>query len=178
MFKKIPTILFLFALGLVTQACYSGNPSKGAESKATRVHSPGKPGASVNIRNPQPIKFDSPGMQDFELVLQVPGTPDEISMHLSSSDGVDLLSPIGLITFPVAAEGEYRLPLSLNTKREGRHYVHLHVDLLTNGNAERRVVSAIIQVGRTGAKLQKAAPESHSDGVITLPAQERVSPGN
>lgn len=191
MFKKVMDLL-LKCVGIIIaisilQACYSGSVSQ-TENKPrsmdSSVDAPAahgqktatKPGASVSIRNTQPIVLNSVGLHDIELVLNSPGYPGTISVSVTSSKGVSILSTTAPVLFPLTENGEYRLPISASIEQEGRHYIRLNVAVTSNDITEKRVVSAIVQVGSVHPKLQKAAPAIDSDEVISLPAQERVSP--
>ena len=66
--------------------------------------------------------------------------------------------------------------MQISVEHEGRHYLRMNVSISSGGLSEKRVVSAILQVGEVRAKSQKATPAASSDAVISLPAQERVSP--
>jgi hypothetical protein len=178
MTSKISGILFFSLIILLMQSCYSGNRSQDSDSNRSQIHTPGKPGASVSISNSQPIVLGSLGAQDLVLTLEGPAAFDELSVRVASSDGLSLLSPIDSVTFLPTSTGKYNLPLSLNVKREGRHYVRLYVELVTANSRAQRVVSAIIQVGSTITKQQKTIPKRNTDGVISLPAQEQVMPKN
>ncbi len=176
MASKISSILFFSLIIMLTQACYSGNRSPDSDSNRSPVHTLGKPGASVSISNTQPIGLAALGMQDLTLILDAPAAFEELSVRVAPSDGLSILSPIDLVTFLPASTGKYNLPLSLNIKHEGRHYVRLYVELVSANRRSQRVVSAIIQVGSPVTKQQKTVLERNADGVISLPAQEQVIP--
>ena len=173
--KKRAVVICVALISLATQACHSGSPSSEGNNKSQRTHTPGKPGASVSIRNTQPIVLDA-GIQELTLVLLAPGEPERLTVQLGSTDGLGILSPTNAITLTPSGTSEYHLPLSLNVKRGGRHYVQLHIELGAGDERERRVISAIIQAGQPTARAQKAAPPNDRDGVKSLPAQEQVSP--
>lgn len=191
MFKKM-TGLSLMCIGLVTaisllQACYSSSVSQ-ADDKSRSIDSKinshvshaqkatTKPGASVSIRNTQPIVLNSVGLHDIELVLHSPSYPGSISVSATASKGMGIVSTAAPVLFPLTEKGEYRLPMSVNIEQEGRHYIRLNVGVTSNDITEKRVISAIVQVGSVHPKLQKTAPVADSDEVISLPAQEQVSP--
>jgi hypothetical protein len=176
-------LALLFLIG-----CHSGSDSPSSisqpdisqpgisQSIASKSHITGKPGANVSIKNEQPIVLNSLGQQSIELLLHSADYPGVMSVSLSASSGVTLMDTTKPVVFSLEEKGEYRLPISLNIEQKGRHYVRLHIAVTTNGITEKRVIAAIIQVGETHTKLQKVAPAAASEDVISLPAQERVSP--
>jgi|SRR5690606_24721364 len=176
-------LVLLFLIG-----CHSGSDSPSgisqpdisqpgiSQSIPSKFHITGKPGANVSIKNEQPIVLHSLGQQSIELLLHSADYPGVMSVSLSASSGVTLMDTTQPVVFSLEEKGEYRLPISLNIEQEGRHYVRLHIAVTTNGITEKRVIAAIIQVGETHTKLQKVAPAAASEDVISLPAQERVSP--
>lgn len=179
MVKKLFALSLIWIGGsvviLLLQGCYSASTVQTTE-KTSPVKITAKPGASVSIRNAQPIVLSSVGGQNIVVVLQSPAVSGEMSVNVTSGDGSRVLSPLAPMVFPLADEGVYRVPVTLNIEHEGRHYVRLHVRVTNNGQTETRVVSAILQVGEVRARQQKAVPAATSDGIISLPAQERVSP--
>lgn len=180
MVKKLIALPVLWIVGglafSLLQACYSGNASQTTNEKKQPVQVTPKPGATVNIRNSQPILLDAVGEQNVVIILHSPSYPGAMSVSVAASDGVSIVSELAPLVYQLTETGEYRVPLKLNVEREGRHYVRLNVSVTSNGLSEKRVVSAILQVGAARTKLQKAVPAGTSDAVISLPAQERVSP--
>lgn len=134
-----------------------------------------KPGASVSIKNPQPLVVSGVGVHQLTIVVASPSYPGAINIRLSGSDGLQLLSSPQDFRFELNEQGEYQLPVTVNAQSEGRHYVRLHVAIAQGEQLETRAVSLIVQVGEPAVRAKKLqAPVS--DAVITLPAQETVSP--
>lgn len=197
MLKKTNRLLLIcIAMTLLSsllQACYSGNYSGNSvlgNNESQQVQPPAaanvqvpsaqkttmKPGASVSLTNTQPIVLPTIGMHQIELVLQSARHEGELSISVVSSDGVSVDSTTNTFHFSLVEQGAYRLPITLYVAREGRHYVRLNVSMTSDGTNEKRVISAIVQAGKPAPAAQKTAPANATDGVITLPAQERVSP--
>lgn len=183
MIKKMMRIFLVAITGMSTflsVACYSDGSLRAAEKKHAATVTP-KPGASVSIGNAQPILLNSVGVQNVELILRSPSFPGEMTLHISASKGISVLSETE-VKYALTENGHYAVPVSLFIEQEGRHYVRLSVQIrgsdASGDNAgEQRVLSAIVQVGAARAPSQKLAPAA-SDGVISSPAQERVTPRN
>lgn len=180
MMKKLIAVSSIWVVGCMVlallQACYSGSSTQTPENASQPKTVTVKPGASVSIRNTQPIKLETVGEQNIVVVLHSSSFPGEMSVSVAASKGVSILSTPNPLVYPLTESGEYRVPLRLNVEHEGRHYVRMNVSISSGGLSEKRVVSAILQVGEVRAKSQKAVPAASSDAVISLPAQERVSP--
>lgn len=199
MLKKTNRLLLICTavtlLASLLPACYSGHYSGSGElgsSEAHEAQSPVvanaqervlpaqkvtmKPGASVSLANTQPIVLPTTGMQQIELVLQSARHEGEMSISVASSDGMSVDSTTNTFHFSLVEQGEYRLPITLYVAQEGRHYVRLNISVTSQGTSEKRAISAIVQVGKLAPAAQKTAPAGTTDGVITLPAQERISP--
>ncbi|HEX7762296.1 MAG TPA: hypothetical protein VF433_01605 [Cellvibrio sp.] len=193
--RLLVTCTALTLLASLLPACYSGNNSGSSalgNSEAPQVQPPAatnvqahvssvqkitmKPGASVSLANTQPIVLPTIGMHQIELVLQSARHEGEMTISVASSDGMSVDSATNTFHFPLVEQGAYRLPITLYVAREGRHYVRLNVSTTSGGTNEKRVISAIVQAGKPAPAAQKTAPTSTTDGVITLPAQERISP--
>lgn len=188
MSKKIIKVSLLWLIiGAATvplYACYTGNhqtvaaPQKSDSPTTVKHHSyqkkTMKPGASVKILNLQPMVLNTAGLHDIELVLHSASYPGEMNIDLTASDGMSILSA-AVIAIPLVKKGEYKIPVSLNIPREGRYYLRMNVTVTGKEINEKRVLSAIIQVGETVDKQQKTVPASTTDKVVSLPAQEHVT---
>lgn len=141
-------------------------------SKNTSFKSLKKPGASVSIKNIQPMHFISLGVQNIELLLDESSGQGTMNVRISASDGVTLVNQ-SVFHFELSHSSEYKLPLTFSLEQNGRHYLRLHVEVVADGVTERRVISAILQVGETAQRIQKSQGES-ADMVLTLPAEETV----
>jgi len=144
-----------------------------------QTHSLVKPGAAVKLKNTEPLFFAAPGVYEHSLVLVSTSQTGKMTIDLSSSEGVDIVSPVRHFEFELRADSEYQVPLTLSTNADGRFYVQLHINIEADGVAETRVIAAIVQVGNPVVKVQKATTTSSikkADGVISLPAQESISP--
>ena len=174
------------AVILLIQACHSGSASVFSdvprspvdEAQEVKLHAQKtttKPGASVKIISANPIVLNSTGTHDVELVLQSMRSEGEMRVDLTTSDGMSIIATTAFV-FPLVEKGSYRLPINLQITHTGRHYIHLSVNVSSHGISEKRALSAIVQVGKSDPVLQKAAPATATDAVISLPAQERTSP--
>lgn len=144
-----------------------------------KTHSLVKPGAAVKLKSTEPIYFTAPGVYEHSLVLVSPSYPGKMTVEVSASEGANIVSPTRHFEFELHADGEYQLPLTLDVSNYGRYYVQLHVTVDTEGSSEARVIAAILQVGDSAVKTQKAAATSaikENDTIILLPAQETISP--
>lgn len=186
MCKKIISLLLVWMciVGgvLLLQACYSGATSSASDvvnthAQTSRLHKgTAKPGASVIVANVQPILLNTVGVHHMVLVLRSQDYPGEMQVTLASGDGVTFLSSTQPALFPLTESGEYHLPVSVNIEQEGRQYLRLNVRVSSGDITEQRAVSVILQVGEVRPKLQKTGSANASDTVISLPAQEHVSP--
>lgn len=141
-------------------------------SKNTLSKSLKKPGASVSIKNIQPIRFFAAGVQSVELLLSGSSYPGTMNVSVSASEDVTLIDQ-SVFQFELTHGGEYKLPLTFSVEQNGRYYLRLHVEVVVGELIERRVISAILQVGETVQRIKKTQGES-TDAVLTLPAEETV----
>ena len=190
MWNKSSTYLAVFALTLLLfGGCKSENLTSAAElpKQMQQGQSVGKPGAPVSLKNNNPIHVEGIGVYEFELDLLVSRGDRRIVANeagrfmrvlVSSSDGIEILAGQSAFEFDRNLSREYRLPLTINVRQLGRHYIKLHISLDENGSISTRALTAIVQAGKAPAKAQKTALPSSSmtDGITLLPAQETISP--
>ncbi len=150
-----------------------------SEKAAHQSHRMVKPGAAVSLKNTEPLFVPAPGVYDYQLQLISPSHEGKMTINVSTSDDVTIVSPEHQFEFVLHDGGEYPIPLTLNASSEGRFYIQLHVSIVVNGHTSMRVIAAILQVGAPAAKAQKTMSKDaldKSDSVISLPAQETISP--
>lgn len=138
-----------------------------------------KPGAAVSLKNTAPLYAPAAGVYEYELQLISPMQTGKMVVDVSVSDGVTIVSPVHQFEFALQKGGEYRLPLALNASSEGRFYIQLHVSVVVDGQTSARSIAAILQVGEPAVKAQKTmlkSPTDKAESVISLPAQETISP--
>jgi len=149
-------------------------------AKELKLHRPlVKPGAAVGLRDKQPLTAEAPGTYEYQLQLISPKHKGKMTVDVSTSDGITIISPERHFEFALQERGEYSVPLTINASAEGRFYIQLHVSIAVEGQSASRVIAAILQVGEPAVKVQKAAAKTtakDSDAVISLPAQETISP--
>ena len=153
-------------------------PMKSAKS-AHQSHPIVKPGAAVSLKNTTPLYAPAPGVYEYQLQLISPSDSGKMTINVAASDGVTIVSPESHFEFVLQEGGEYRLPLALNASAEGRFYIQLHVTTVVDGQTSARSIAAILQVGAPAVKAQKTMLKSSADkseSVISLPAQETISP--
>ena len=138
-----------------------------------------KPGASVKLENTQPFFLGKPGVGDLELLLSTLQNDGTMVIDISTGEGLQLESS-SHYEFPLGKNSEYKLPITIHAVSEGRYYVNLRVSLVHNERREHRIITAIVQVGEAAKKVQKASlqeiEKSKEEKLITLPAQETISP--
>lgn len=154
------------------------NNSIKSKNDLQKTHSLVKPGAAVKLKSTEPIYFAAPGVYEHSLVIVSPSYPGKITVEVSASEGTNIVSPARHFEFELQADGEYQLPLTLDVSNYGRYYVQLHVTIDTENSSETRVIAAILQVGDSAVKTQKAGASAmkENDTIISLPAQETISP--
>lgn len=163
----------------VNQTMTEANPSAELKNEKREMHSVGKPGAAVKLKSVAPIFFATPGVYEQTFVLLSPLSAGVMSIDVSAADGISILSTERHFEFELKTDTEYSLPLTLNMTEEGRFYVQLHIMVNADGHSSTRAISAIVQVGAPSVKSQKAAAAktaNDSEAVISLPAQESISP--
>jgi len=149
------------------------------EKSAHQSHQMGKPGAAVSLKNTEPLYARVPGVYEYQLQLVSPLHTGKMIIDASTSNGITIVSPERHFEFVLQEGSEYKLPLTLNASAEGRFYIQLHVSIVAYGKTSVRAISAIVQVGAPAVKMQKTMTTSSadkSDSVISLPAQETISP--
>lgn len=153
--------------------------SEGNDKGLKQYHPLGKPGATVSLKSTQPLTALTPGVYEYSLQLLSPVRNGKMTVNVSVSDGITIISSARHFEFDLHEGGEYRVPLTINANVEGRFYIQLHVSIKADGQSSSRVIAAILQVGEPAVKAQKAAAKSSvqaADAVISLPAQETISP--
>lgn len=166
------------ALGELITNSETSASTKG-KKELHQTHSLVKPGAAVKLKNTEPLFFAAPGVYEHSLVLVSTSQTGKMAIDLSSSEGVDIVSPARHFEFELQADSEYQVPLTLSATADGRFYVQLHISIEADGVTETRVIAAIVQVGNPVVKVQKVTTTSSTkkaDAVISLPAQETISP--
>lgn len=150
-----------------------------SEISVLQSHHMAKPGAAVSLKNTAPLYASAAGAFEYQLWLSSPSHTGKMIVDVSSGNGVAIVSPNHQFEFILNEGGEYLLPLTLYTESEGRFYIQLHVSMVVDGQASMRVITAILQVGAPSVKTQKIMTKSSADkadSVISLPAQETISP--
>lgn len=155
------------------------NPHLENENNNRQQHSLVKPGAAVSLKNSEPLYAAVPGVYEYQLQLLSPNHEGKMTVDVSTSDGLAIISPAHHFEFELEEDGEYRVPLTITAGAEGRFYIQLHISIVADGQTSSRVIAAILQVGESTVKAQKAAAKSagqEAETVISLPAQETISP--
>jgi len=173
-----PVVCLLSVIVLI--ACKQESISKEMQPSAGQTehrHSPGKPGASVSLKNSQPLFLSKTGVYEYGIDLLSGFSTGLMTVTVSSNGTIELISTQSQFEFSPDASGEYHIPLKIHVREPGRHYIQLHVSLNETDRVSTRALTAIVQVGESSPKLQKAAQASSkpADGVISLPAQETIS---
>lgn len=161
----------------ISSSANEKNPHQ--KNKDHQPHSLAKPGAAVSLKNSEPLYAAVPGVYEYQLQLLSPSHEGKMTVDVSTSDGLVIVSSAHHFEFELQEGSEYSLPLTLNAGAEGRFYIQLHVSITVNGQSSSRVIAAILQVGPSAVKAQKAAAknsEQDAEPVISLPAQETISP--
>lgn len=182
MWSKIvfyPVMCFLSVIVLI--ACKQEPISKEIQSSAAQTkhqHSPGKPGAAVSLKNSQPLFLTKTGIYEYGIDLLSRFSAGLMTVTVSSNSTVELISTQSQFEFSPDASGEYHIPLTIHVREPGRHYIQLHISLNEIDRVSTRALTAIVQVGESSSKLQKTtqASSASTESVISLPAQETISP--
>jgi hypothetical protein len=161
----------------------NSSDKKNAHTKSkTPAHQPHpmvKPGAAVSLKSTEPLYAPAPGVYEYQLQLVSPNHTGSMTINVTTDDGVTIVSPEHRFEFVLQEGGEYKLPLTLNAGAEGRFYIQLQVSTVVAGQTSMRAITAILQVGAPMGKMQKTMTNGSagkSDSVISLPAQETISP--
>lgn len=156
--------------------------SKKAEKNvAQKNHTLVKPGAAVQLKNSDSLYAAKPGKYEYQLQLTSPVQKGRMTVAVSPSDyGVEILAG-HYFEFALDETGEYSLPLALDLKTKGRFYIQLLISISGEEQPEpvSRAISVVLQVGEPTIKMHKATMQSSasgSEGIISLPAQETISP--
>lgn len=155
------------------------NAHMNSKKTAHQPHPIVKPGAAVSLKSTEPLYAPAPGVYEYQLQLVSPNHTGSMTINVTTGDGVTIVSPEHRFEFVLQEGGEYKLPLTLNASAEGRFYIQLHASIIAEGQTSVRAISAILQVGTPAVKMQKIMTTSSadkSDSVISLPAQETISP--
>ena len=155
------------------------NEQMKAKKSAHQPHPTVKPGAAVSLKNIEPLYAPAPGVYEYQVQLVSPNHTGVMTVDVSTSDGVAIVSPERRFEFALQEGGEYLVPLTIDADSEGRFYIQLHVTIEVNGQTSARAIAAVLQVGEPVAKVQKTTSgdsAGKSDSVISLPAQETISP--
>lgn len=148
-----------------------------------------KPGADVRLADTSVITIDVAVLTNIELELVAAYQDGQMSVGLSSSEGLSLLG-ITEQLFVLGSGARYRLPVQLLAQEHGRYYIHIHIAVERDGRKDSRVLSAIVQVGTptSPSKSLQKIPTVNSDNenltgqraqgeaVIILPARETIFP--
>lgn len=137
----------------------------------------GKPGAQISLATNEIYPLKAGVVGDMKLVLLTPYTEGQLSVTVSASEGLALVSDVTDFNFLLEADTDYVIPLKLLAQEDGRYYVHLQVNLESEGRRTFRALSAIVQVGQedtvTKEKL-KIHKAGEATSVILLPAEETI----
>lgn len=178
-------IVFYFSsitlIFVLLSACGSENLSKNESSASMQTQQTlprGKPGAPVSLKDVSPFVVAQTGIYEIEINLISSFSTGLMTVGVSSGEGIHVVSTLPLFEFSPNQEGEYRVPLRVDVRELGRHYIQLHISVNEKGQAATRAITVIVQAGESSAKLQKAISTSSSAArdVISHPAQETISP--
>lgn len=157
----------------------SDEASSSSKKEAKKSHPIAKPGAAVNLKSTEPLHAAAPGAYEYQVQLVSPNSSGKMIVNVSANDGVDIVSAERQFEFELQENGEYTVPLKLYASSSGRFYIQFNVAIVADEKTTKRVISAIFQVGEPLVKTQKTAAKSASsdvESVISLPAQETISP--
>ena len=163
-----------------TTAISSSDEASSSSKKETKKSHPiAKPGAAVNLKSTEPLHAAAPGAYEYQVQLVSPNSSGKMIVKVSANDGVDIVSAERQFEFELQENGEYTVPLKLYASSNGRFYIQFNVAIVADEKTTKRVITTIFQVGEPLVKTQKTAAKSASsdvESVISLPAQETISP--
>jgi hypothetical protein len=111
--------------------------------------------------------------------LVSPNSSGKMIVNVSVNDDISIVSPEHQFEFELNGSSEYTVPLKLYASSNGRFYIQFNVTIVANEKTSKRAMTAIFQVGKPLVKAQKMMPTNTSndaESVISLPAQETISP--
>lgn len=145
------------------------------KNQTTEVKPQRKPGAAVRFEHSKPYKIQQYQPTDLSLILLVDDVEGVLVVDTTTSDGL-VLNAGHQHQFQLSAIKRYELPIQVTAAHPGRHYIHLQASINTHGHQTVRILSAIVQVG-DDMQLEKNNPnQSTADGVVSMPAQETITP--
>lgn len=151
--------------------------STSAPPSRHQYHSPGKPGADVELLSPGVRTFSLHQVHELELKIHSHHPQGSLHIALKPSGDLQLLSGTQEWRFELKGPSTLTLPIQVHTQVEGQHYVHIFIEHQDpNGTLTTRALATEL---RTGDKLQtKAYAKSFRAGTAspyrTLPASEEI----
>jgi hypothetical protein len=145
------------------------------EKADNRFHTK-KMSAAVDLDNTQMIRIDDLTEQEIVLTLISSQTAGVMQVALSASDGLSLVSAVENVTFELAANKKYAIPLRIKASSFGRYYINLHITINRDEQPSSRVISAIVQVGEENqqAQLKRKINDNSAENINIMPAEETI----
>lgn len=116
-----------------------------------------KPGAQIALVENQVFLIEPGEQSNITLRLYSPQQSGQLRVTVSGSEGLNILSGATEQEFLLSPDHVYELPLQVLAEQSGRYYAHVKAVIENDARPQARVVSAIVEVGKSlaGEKLQK-----------------------
>jgi hypothetical protein len=175
-------------LGQVFSAEQLRDVSSAHQVAAAKEHSASKPqpkpGAQISLVENQVYVIEPGEQANINIRLRSAQQQGQMRVTVSGSEGLNILAGATEQEFSLASDIIYELPLQLLATQPGRYYAHIKIVIDSDGRQLARVISAIVQAGKTPSteELQKmdtragarTSKETGDEQLIIQPARETI----
>ena len=150
----------------------------------------GKPGAAVELLDKQSFAIQPGERVSLPIKLSASYSAGNMLVNISPNDALNIGADQLAFSFDLSKGELFLLPLVVQAETPGRYYINLHVELLSGGQKNSRILAVIVVVASNdsdkvqdviaddtlGRGHQKVGVSSSLgvDAVINLPAQEKI----
>ena len=150
----------------------------------------GKPGAAVELLDKQSFSIQPGERVSLPIKLSASYSAGNMLVNISPNDALNIGADQLAFSFDLSKGELFLLPLVVQAETPGRYYINLHVELLSGGQKNSRILAVIVVVASNdsdkvqdviaddtlGRGHQKVGVSSSLgvDAVINLPAQEKI----
>lgn len=138
-----------------------------------------KPGAAIKLISPLSISAEPNQTTNIDILLETIEATGELTIEFNLTQGLELVSSPNRQTTNLPSSSPIKIPVSFVSSANGRYYLNIHATINNNDSVAVRNFAVIVEVGpqsNPSASMSLQLKKSSGENVISLPAQESISP--
>jgi len=179
-FSRVNQLLLAFLVALSLFACSGKTETIVDQTKKSFIHEKiGKPGAAIKLISPSSISAEPNQTTNIDILLEATESTGVLTIEFNQTQGLELVSSPNRQTINLPSSSPIKIPVSFVSSANGRYYLNIHATINNNDLVAVRNFAVIVEVGpqsNPSASTSLQLKKSSGENVISLPAQESISP--